>query len=204
MKKITALAISLSVFAPLAASASEWTIDSSHTAAGFVVRHMMVSNVRGEFGKTSGSVILDEGDLTRSSVTATIDATTINTREPKRDAHLRGPDFFDVAKYPTLTFKSSSVKKAGKDHLSVTGDLTMHGVTKPVTLDVTLTPEQKSPFGDTRRGITATGKLNRKDYGLTWNKALEAGGVLVSDEVSIVLDVELVKQSSGAGKPAQP
>jgi polyisoprenoid-binding protein YceI len=198
---IPALLLSLSFAAP--AAASEWSIDSSHSAAGFVVRHMMVSNVRGEFGKTTGTVTLDDADLTKSSVSATIDATTINTREPKRDGHLKSPDFFDVAKYPTLTFKSTSAKKLGKDHLSVVGDLTMHGVTKPVTLDVTLTPEVKSPFGDTRRGATATTKINRKDFGLNWNKAIEAGGVLVGEDVAVVIDVELVKQQT-AGKPAQP
>jgi len=186
---------------PAAAHASDWQIDASHSTAQFSVRHMMVSNVRGEFGKLSGQVQLDDADLTRSKVEATIDATTINTREPKRDAHLRSPDFFDVEKFPTLTFKSTSVKKAGKDKLAVTGDLTMHGVTRPVTLDVQLTQEIKSPFGDVRRGATASGKINRKDFGLNWNKLIEAGGVVVGEEVALTIDVELVKQNLG-GKPA--
>ena len=185
---------------PVAAHASDWQIDPSHSTAQFSVRHMMVSNVRGEFGKLSGQVQLDDADLTKSSVEATIDATSINTREPMRDAHLKSPDFFDVAKYPTLTFKSTQVKKAG-NKLAVTGELTMHGVTRPVTLDVQLTQEVKSPFGDTRRGASATGKINRKDFGLNWNKAIEAGGVLVGEEVTLTIDVELVKQNTG-GKPA--
>jgi polyisoprenoid-binding protein YceI len=175
------------------ALASDWQIDPSHSQAQFSVRHLMVSNVRGEFGKLAGSATLDESDITRSRVEATIDATTINTREPKRDAHLKSPDFFDVAKFPTLTFKSTSIKQSGKDHLAVTGDLTIHGVTRPITLDVTITPELKSPFGDVRRGASATGKLSRKDYGLKWNMALETGGVVVGDEVSLTIDVELVK-----------
>jgi len=199
-----ALLLSVATLAPLAAaSASEYSIDPSHSQAAFSVRHLMISNVRGEFGKTTGSVTVDDADITRSTVSATIDATTINTREPKRDGHLRSPDFFDTAKFPTITFKSTSVKKAGKDKLTVAGDLTMHGVTKPVTLEVTLTPELKSPFGDVRRGVQATTKLNRKDFGLTWNKALETGGVVVGDEVAVTLDVELVKQQGG-GRPAQP
>jgi polyisoprenoid-binding protein YceI len=175
------------------ALASDWQIDPSHSQAQFSVRHLMVSNVRGEFGKLAGTAVLDEQDITRSRVEATIDATTINTREAKRDAHLKSADFFDVARFPTLTFKSTSVKQAGKDHLAVTGDLTLHGVTRPITLDVTLTPEVKSPFGDVRRGASATGKLSRKDYGLKWNVALETGGVVVGDEVSLTIDVELVK-----------
>jgi polyisoprenoid-binding protein YceI len=193
-------AVALTAF-PVAAHASDWQIDPSHSTAQFSVRHLMVSNVRGEFGKLSGQVQLDDADVTHSTVEATIDATSINTREPKRDAHLKSPDFFDVAKYPTLTFKSTQIKKAGKDKLAVTGDLTLHGVTRPVTLDVQLTQEVKSPFGDTRRGASATGKINRRDFGLTWNKAIEAGGVVVGEEVSLTIDVELVKQNLG-GKPA--
>jgi polyisoprenoid-binding protein YceI len=186
---------------PVAAQASEWQIDPSHSNAQFSVKHMMVSNVRGEFGKLAGQVFLDDAELTKSHVEATIDATTINTREPKRDAHLRSPDFFDVAKYPTLTFKSTQVKRAGKDRLAVTGELTLHGVTRPVTLDVQLTAEIKSPFGDVRRGAQATGKVNRKDFGLNWNKVIEAGGVVVGEEVALTIDVELVKQAQGT-KPA--
>jgi polyisoprenoid-binding protein YceI len=152
----------------------------------------MVSTVRGQFEKLSGTVDLDDKDLTKSSIQVTIDATSINTREPKRDGHLKSPDFFDVAKHPTLTFKSTKIQKRGGKYL-VTGDLTMRGVTKPVTLTVdTLTPPTKSPFGTTVRGVSATGKLNRKDWGLNWNKALETGGVVVGEEVQLQIDAELV------------
>ncbi len=142
--------------------------------------------------------------MTKSTVEATIDATSINTNEPKRDEHLRSPDFFDTAKYPTITFKSTKVEKAGSN-LKVTGDLTMHGVTKPVVLDVDgSTAEAKDPWGNTKRGGVATTKINRKDFGLGWNKALEAGGVVVGEEVSITLDLELnKKQAPAAAAPAK-
>jgi len=157
---------------------------------------MMISNVQGEFGKVTGTVNWDEAEVTKSTVEATIDATTINTREPKRDGHLKSPDFFDVAKYPTITFKSTSVKKVGADRLAIKGELTMHGVTKPVTLDATYTNEVKDPGGNTRRGASARTKLNRKDFGLKWNQTVEGGGVLVGDEVDIALDLELVKKAA--------
>lgn len=173
------------------ALASEWTLDPAHTAAQFSVKHLMVSTVRGQFQKVSGSVHLDDKDITKSSLEVTIDATSIFTREAKRDAHLKSPDFFDVEKFPTLTFKSTKVEKSG-DKLLVTGDLTIRGVTKPVTLTVEgPTPAVKGPWGNTARGVSATGKLNRKDFGLNWNKALEAGGVLVGDEVQLFIDAEL-------------
>jgi polyisoprenoid-binding protein YceI len=179
------------------ALASDWEIDPSHTTAQFSVKHMMVTSVRGTFDKVSGSATLDDKDLTRSSVEVVIDAASINTREPKRDAHLRSPDFFDVAKNPHLTFKSTKVEKAGKGKFKVTGDLTMRGVTRPVVLTVEgPTPEQKNLMGKAVRGLVATGKLNRKEWGLTWNKALEAGGVLVGDEVQLQIDAELVQKAS--------
>ena len=175
--------------------ASTWQIDPAHSSATFSIRHMTVSNVRGEFGKVSGMVNWDDADVSKSTAEATIDATTINTHEPKRDTHLKSPDFFDAEKYPTITFKSTHVQKVGANHLKITGDLTMHGVTRPVTLDATYTGEVKDPGGSIRRGASATTKLNRKDFGLTWNKALEAGGVLVGDEVDIALELELAKKA---------
>ncbi|HYO65636.1 MAG TPA: YceI family protein [Archangium sp.] len=187
---------------PSLAFAAEFVIDSAHSAANFSVKHMMVSNVRGSFSKVSGTANIDEKDITRSTVEAVIDATTINTNEPKRDEHLRNADFFDTAKYPTITFKSTKVEQAGQN-LKVTGDLTMHGVTKPVVLDVEgFTTEAKDPWGNTKRGGVATTKVNRKDFGLGWNKALETGGVVVGEEVSITLDLELNKKQAPAATPA--
>jgi len=176
------------------ASASNWQIDPAHSAAQFSVRHMMVSNVRGEFGKMSGWVNLDDKDISRSTAEATIDTTTINTREPKRDTHLKSPDFFDVEKYPTMTFKSTSFKKVAPEKYKVAGDLTLHGVTKPVVLDVAASDTVSKLQGQERRGATATTTLNRKDFGLIWNKPVETGGVMVGDEVVITLDLELVKK----------
>jgi polyisoprenoid-binding protein YceI len=170
-----------------------WTIEPTHTRSGFTIRHLVISNVRGEFAKTTGTVKLDEKDLTRSSVEATIDVTTIDTRVPDRDAHLRSADFFDAAKHPTITFKSTKVAKAGEGQLDVTGDLTMKGVTRPVVLRVVgPSAEIKDPRGNTRRGLSATAKLNRRDFGLTWSKLVEAGPV-AGDEVTIEIEAELVK-----------
>jgi polyisoprenoid-binding protein YceI len=190
--------------APSAAFAAEYVIDSAHSAATFSVKHLMVANVRGAFSNVTGTVNYDEKDVTKSTVEATIDVKTINTNEPKRDEHLRAPDFFDVEKYPTITFKSTKVEPAGEGMLKVTGNLTMRGVTKPVVLDVEgMTQEVKDPWGNSKRGATATTKLNRKDFGLTWNKALEAGGVAVGDDVKIAIDLELnKKQPAPAAAPA--
>jgi polyisoprenoid-binding protein YceI len=190
--------------APSIALAAEYEIDSAHSGAQFSVKHMMVSNVRGAFSKVTGKANIDEKDLTKSTVEASIDASTINTNEPKRDEHLRSPDFFDVAKYPTITFKSTKVEQAGQN-LKVTGDLTLHGVTKPVVLDVEgFTSEAKDPWGNTKRGGTATTKINRKDFGLGWNKVLETGGVAVGEEIAITLDLELNKKQAAAPAAAAP
>ncbi len=179
---------------PSLAFAAEYVIDSAHSGANFSVKHMMVSNVRGSFSKVSGSANIDEKDITKSTVEASIDTTTINTNEPKRDEHLRGADFFDTEKYPTITFKSTKVEKAG-GNLKVTGNLTMHGVTKLVVLNVEgFNAESKDPWGNIKRGGTATTKINRKDFGLGWNKLLETGGVAVGEEVAITLDLELNKK----------
>jgi polyisoprenoid-binding protein YceI len=172
-----------------------WEIDSAHSSAQFTVRHLMISNVRGEFSKLTGSVQLDETDLAKSSVQAVIDATTINTREPQRDAHLKSPDFFNVAQFPTLTFQSRKVIPGEAGKFKLIGDLTMHGVTREVTLEVNgPTPAIKDPWGNQRRGISASTVLNRKDFGLTWNKALETGGVVVGEEVTINIDLEFVRK----------
>ena len=175
---------------------SDWTIDSAHSAAQFSVRHMMVSNVRGQFGKVIGTAVYDPANPAAAKVEATIDATTINTREPRRDEDLRSANFFDTASYPTITFKSTKVEPLGEGHLKVTGDLTMHGVTKEVALDVTgLNTQVKDPRGNVHVGASATTRLNRKDFGINWNRALDNGGVMVADEVDVILDVEMFKKA---------
>lgn len=187
----TIVALSLPVFA----FASTWTIDPDHSNVGFKVKHLMVSNVKGNFDKHTGIVDLNDKDITKSKVEVTIDTASINTNVQKRDEHLRSADFFDVAKYPTMTFVSKKVAKAGKEKLKVTGDLTLHGITKEVVLDVdALSKESKDPWGNIRRGTTAITKINRKDFGLTWNAALETGGVVVGDEVLITLEIEMIKK----------
>lgn len=176
------------------ALASSWDIDTSHSAVGFSVRHMMVSNTRGKFTKFTGAVALDDKDVTKSTVNVEIDAASVDTSDTKRDEHLRGADFFDASKFPKLTFKSTKIDKSG-EKLLVTGDLTIKNVTKSVVLTVEpLTPEVKDAWGGFRRGATATTKINRKDFGLTWNKALEAGGVAVGEDISIQLELELLKK----------
>jgi polyisoprenoid-binding protein YceI len=188
------------------ARASVWEVDSAHSSTEFSVKHMMVSSAKGRFDKVTGTLNLDDKNPTKSTIELTIDANTIDTHEPKRDAHLKSPDFFDTAKFPTITFKSTKIEKAGKGKYKVTGDLTMHGVTKPVTLAVDgPTAPLKNPFGSTSSGASATGKINRKDWGLTWNKPLEAaGGVLVGDEVTINVDLELTSKPEAPAAAAAP
>lgn len=173
---------------------STWTIDASHSSITFSVRHLMISNVKGEFQKVSGTVTWDKANPGASSVEVEIDMNSINTREDKRDAHLKSADFFDTEKFPTMTFRATSVKAKG-DGAELTGDLTLRGVTRSVTLEVDgPTPEQKDPWGNTRVGASASAKIKRSDFGVTWNAALETGGVVVGDEVKIHVDVSLVKQ----------
>jgi polyisoprenoid-binding protein YceI len=180
------------------AQTTEWEIDSAHTAAHFSVKHLMVSTVRGQFRKVTGRAWLDEAELTRSRIDVGIDAASLETGEPKRDAHLRSADFFDVEKYPRLTFQSTRIEGEGEE-FTVTGDLTMHGVSRQVTLKVeSLSPPMKDPYGRLVRGVSAVGKLNRKDWGLGWNAALETGGVLVGDEVKLQIDAELVAKAPAA------
>lgn len=174
--------------------AQTYQIDTAHSGAAFSVRHMMVTNVSGRFSNLKGSVIIDDKTPANSKVDAVIDVATVNTNEPKRDGHLKSPDFFDVAKFPTITFQSTKVYKSG-DISKVEGNLTLHGVTKPVTLTLSeVSPEVKHPMGGLVRGATATTKISRKDFGLTWNRALEAGGVTVGDEVTITLEIEMSRK----------
>jgi polyisoprenoid-binding protein YceI len=172
-----------------------YQIDSAHSAAHFSVRHLMVSNVRGEFTKLSGTVVYDASNPANSSIEARVDVASISTREPQRDAHLKSPDFFDAEKFPELTFRSKQVVNEG-DEWKVKGDLTIHGVTRAVALTVEgPTPEVKDPWGGFRIGATAETKIHRKDFGLAWNMALEAGGVVVGDDVKISIEIEAVRQA---------
>lgn len=175
--------------------AATWDIDPAHTKAQFAVRHLMVSTVRGSFPKVSGTIQLDEQDFTKSTIQAALDANSLDTGVEKRDQHLKSPDFFDVAKHPTLTFTSKKIQKVGDGQYDVTGDLTMHDVTKEVMLKVEGQPKPfRDPNGMMRIGGMATTKINRKDFGLTWNQALETGGVLIGDDVTITIDVELMQK----------
>jgi polyisoprenoid-binding protein YceI len=178
---------------------TQWQIDPAHSAAHFSVRHLMISNIRGEFSKVSGNAVLDLSVPTKSTVEVTVDTASINTREPQRDEHLRSADFLDVANYPAITFRSKRITAAGPDRNKVTGDLTIRGVTREVTFDVEgPTPSIKDPWGNVRTGISATAKINRKDFGLVWNALTEAGGVVVGDEVSITFESELVQKTAAA------
>jgi polyisoprenoid-binding protein YceI len=196
MKRIiTLIAVVVTLAIPAFASATTWSIDPDHSNVGFKVRHLMVSNVKGSFDKYTGTVELNDKDITKSKVNVAIDTASVNTNVQKRDEHLRSADFFDVAKYPAMTFVSKKVAKAGKDRLKITGDLTLHGVTRQVVLDVDgLSTESKDPWGNIRRGATASTKINRKDFGLVWNAALETGGVTVGEEVAITMEIELIKK----------
>lgn len=183
------------ILVPALASATVWNLDPDHSSIGFKVRHLMVTNVTGSFDKSSGMVRIDDRDITKSSVSVTIDTASVNTGVRKRDDHLRSADFFDVARFPTMTFTSKKIIATGSDRLKVTGDLTIRGITREVVLDVEgPTKEIRDPWGHTRRGASAVTRINRKDFGLVWNKALETGGVAVGDEVSIMLDVEMIKE----------
>lgn len=205
MRRFHKLAVAVLLFAAASngwAQAVEYQIDPVHSSAHFSVRHLMVSNVRGEFAKVTGKVVYDPKNLKASSVEATIDTTSINTHEPKRDDHLKSPDFFDVAKFPTLTFKSKRVEKGGKGKLRVTGDLTIRGVTREVVLDVEGPMPEVKMGPNLKSGASASTTVNRKDFGLVWNRALESGGVVVGDEVKITLEIEMGRKGAAQEKPA--
>jgi polyisoprenoid-binding protein YceI len=193
---MTGLAATL-VFPAL--SQAGWKVDKSHSQVNFGVTHLMVAKVRGEFKEYTGDVDLNEKDLTKSKLNMEIDVASINTNNAKRDKHLRSGDFFLAEKHPKLTFTATKIKKGkGKGALKVTGDLTMRGVTKPVTLDVTVTDLVKGPWGSQRRGVSVRGKVNRNDWGISWNKTFD-GGVLVGDDVTIEVDLSMMKDSSDKG-----
>ena len=171
-----------------------WALDASHTNVGFAVKHMMISTVRGNFSEVTATVEIDGDDYSTAQISAEIDAASITTRNEQRDTHLRSADFFDVENEPKLTFTSTKVDVVSKEELRVTGDLTIRGTTKPVTLNVELTGTGKDPWGNDRSAFTAETKINRSEFGLTWNQALETGGVIVSDEIKITIEGELVRQ----------
>jgi polyisoprenoid-binding protein YceI len=184
---------------PILARATEWQIDPAHSSVQFSVRHMMISNVRGEFTKTTGTITAEGKDPNSVKIQAEIDAGSISTRVEKRDAHLKSADFLDVEKYPTIIFDSKKIEAAGAGKWKVTGDLTLHGVTREVVLDVTgPTEEITDPMGKKRVAASATTAISRKDFGVNWNKALEAGGLVVGDEVKIQIDVEATQKSPAA------
>ncbi len=185
-----------------AALASTWDIDTTHATAGFSVKHLGVTNTTGSLGNVTGAVELDEKDITKSTINATIDVKTLNTNNSKRDEHLKSPDFFETEKFPTATFKSTKIEKNG-EKVKITGDLTMHGVTKPVTLDAELSAEVANPFSKgTSRAISATGVLNREEWGLKWNAPLANNGFVVGKDVKLVLEAELAKKEMAKAAPA--
>jgi len=182
---------------PAAAASSTWQIDPAHSSAQFAIRHLGLSTVRGAFSKLSGTMQLDDQDITKSTIEVTIDVNTVDTREPDRDKDLRSERFFDVAHFPTMTFKSRKVEQVAPGKLRVTGDLTIHGTTKEVVLDVDgLTAPAKDPWGNQRVAASATTRINRQDYGVKWNAKLDNGGVVVGDDVNITIDVELIQKTA--------
>jgi polyisoprenoid-binding protein YceI len=184
---------------PRAARAATWEIDPAHTTIQFSVRHMMVSNVRGQFTKFSGHVDGDEATPTAARLEATIDAASIDTANQKRDDHLRSPDFLDAAKFPTITFTSKKIEKAGEAKFKIRGDLTLHGVTREVVLEVSdVAPPIKDPMGNMRAGAEARTTINRQDFGVSFNKTVEGGGLLVGNDITITIDVEVTKKGDAA------
>jgi polyisoprenoid-binding protein YceI len=196
MKRLlTAVSVVLILALPLLVSASDYRLDPDHYSIQFKIRHLTVSNVTGTFQRATGTATFDDRDPAASKVEATIDTASIDTGHAKRDEHLRGPDFFDVAKYPTITFVSRKVEKAGPGKMKIIGNLTMHGITREVTIDVEgPTPEIKDPWGNFRRGVSGTAKINRNDFGITWNKTMDTGGLIIGEEVSIYIDVEWIRK----------
>jgi polyisoprenoid-binding protein YceI len=196
LRKMTVLAaIALMFSLPSLAGTSTWKIDPQHSAAQFSVRHMAISTVRGAFSKVNGTIVIDDQDITKSTVDVAIDVSTVDTREAARDKDLRSDHFFDVEHFPTMTFKSKKVEQVSPGKLRVTGDLTIRGTTKEVVLDVEgPTAPVKDPWGNQRAAANATTKINRQDFGVKWNATLDNGGVVVGDDVNINIDAEMTKQ----------
>ena len=194
-RSVLAIIANFVLFIPVFTQAATYQIDSDHSSFQFKVRHMTVSNVKGEFKKVRGVVSIDESDISSLKVDLTLDAASVNTDHAKRNEHLRGEDFFHVEKYPTISFVSKRVTKVDTNRLKVVGDLTIRGVTKEVTVDVEgPTLEVKDSGGNVRRGATGTSKINRKDFGIAWHKVLDNGGLVVGDDVNIAIEVELIKK----------
>ena len=183
-------------------AAETWNFDRSHSNLGFWVRHLMVSRVRGSFASWTGTLVVDDADPSQSKVTAEIDAASIESKDEKRDGHLKGADFLDVEKHPKITFASTKVEKAGPELYRVRGDLTIRGVTKPVVLDVEYNGRSKDPWGGERAGFSAKTELDRKDFGLAWNMVLETGGVLVGDKINVEIELEVIKATASSTKAA--
>jgi polyisoprenoid-binding protein YceI len=196
MKRLfTVVALTAFAALPCLAQSPVWQVDPNHTAAQFTVKHLGVSTVRGAFTKTTGQVQLDEKDITRSQVEITVDTTTLDTRVEARDKDVKSPNFLDVATYPTMTFKSKKITREGGGKLKLTGDLTLHGVTREVTFGVDgPTPAIKDPWGNLRRGASATATINRQDFGVNYNKTLDTGGLVVANEVQITIDIEFIRK----------
>jgi polyisoprenoid-binding protein YceI len=195
MKRFICLCVAVALLSPLSVLASTWTIDPNHTTMQFKVRHLMISNVKGVFDKFSGTLNLDDQDITKSKVEVLIDTASVNTNIKLRDDDLRSANFFDTAKFPVMTFTATKVERVGNDKLKISGNLTIKGNTHPVVLDVEgLSPEIKDPWGGTRRGASATATIKRHDFGLTWNKTMDNGGAVVGEDVAIQLEVEFVKK----------
>ena len=189
------MSITTAVTAPAGTTAAQttWTIDPAHSHVEFAVRHLMISTVKGRFGVVTGTLKTDETDPAKGEVDVSIDAASIDTREAQRDAHLKSADFFHVEQFPAITFRGSRIAAVDGDRFKLTGDLSMHGVTREVTLDVTSEGRGRDPWGGERAGFSATTKIKRSDFGLTWNQVLETGGIAVGDEIKISLDIEAVK-----------
>jgi polyisoprenoid-binding protein YceI len=176
------------------ATRTTWTIDPTHSNAEFAIRHLMITTVRGRFTAIQGVAVTDDADPTQGSVEVAIGAASIDTREAQRDAHLRSADFFDVEKFPAITFKSTQIREVSDDSFKLVGDLTIHGVTRQIVLDATSEGRARDPWGGDRAGFHATTKIKRSDFGLTWNQLIETGGLAVADDVKITLDVQLLKK----------
>lgn len=195
MKRFILFILTIALLAPLNTFAATYELDPYHSSIQFKVKHLMITNVKGVFEKFKGTVAIDEKDITKSKVNVTIEMASVNTNIAKRDEHLRSADFFDTAKFPVMTFVSTKVERDGKDRLKVTGNLTIKGISKQTVLHVEgPSAEIKSPQGDIRRGASATATVNRNDFGVSWNKKLDGGGIVVGEEVNIIIDTELARQ----------